>query len=271
MPLLIGWTEKFFIFNFYFIYIHFVFLFPSFFYSTTTFSSAKLRSLFQFRRYFFSRLSATSETEITGFHAYHYPHPPSNRHIPIPTMKIFSTEHCFEYPWEQVSAANWKKYPNEMSTHVIAVDVLRREIDSQSGVLRTERLITCKQAIPSWVLALVGGSDVSYVREVSEVDPRAKTLTLRSVNLTMNTLLSVYETVVYSPNPKDPANSTSFTQEAQITAYASFRRLCNKIEDWSVDRFHQNAKLGKAGFESVLQKVAQKVQEGVFRDEKLAM
>lgn len=185
-------------------------------------------------------------------------------------MKIFSSTHCFHYPWEEVSAANWKKYPNEMSSHVVAVDVLRREIDATSGVLRTERLITCKQAIPGWILVLVGGADVSYVREVSEVDPTSRTVTMRSGNLTMNHLLSVYETVVYSASPEDPENVTVFNQEAQITAYASFRRLCNKIEDWSVDRFHQNALRGKQGFESVLEKVTQKVSEGVFREEKLA-
>ncbi|VVT57212.1 uncharacterized protein SAPINGB_P005590 [Magnusiomyces paraingens] len=182
-------------------------------------------------------------------------------------MKIFSSQHEFGYSWEQVSAANWKKYPNEMSSHVVAVDVLRREIDPKSGVLRTERLITCQQAIPKWILALVGGSNISYVREVSEVDPQSKTLTLRSVNLTMNTLLSVYETVVYSPNPQNPMASTLFNQEARITAYASFKRICNKIEDWSVERFNQNAKLGKAGFDSVLNKIYEKVQEGVFREE----
>lgn len=182
-------------------------------------------------------------------------------------MKIFSSQHEFNYSWEQVSAANWKKYPNEMSTHVVAVDVLRREIDSQTGVLRTERLITCQQAIPRWILALVGGSNVSYVREVSEVDPKTKVLTLRSVNLTMNNLLSVYETVVYSPDPLNPKSSTIFRQEAQITAYASLKRICNKIEDWSVERFNQNAKLGKAGFDSVLNKIYEKVHEGVFREE----
>ncbi|KAA8917034.1 hypothetical protein TRICI_000820 [Trichomonascus ciferrii] len=181
-------------------------------------------------------------------------------------MKIFSNEHLFNYSWEQVSAANWKKYPNEMSTHVVAVDTLRREVDPVTGVLTSERLITCKQAIPRWILSLVGGSDVSYVREVSQVDPKTKTLTLRSVNLTMNHLLSVYEIVTYKPDPKDPLHSTKFEQEAQITAYASFRRLCNKIEDWSVERFHQNAALGKAGFESVLQQVSQKVQDGVFKE-----
>lgn len=181
-------------------------------------------------------------------------------------MKIFSSEHSFDYSWEQVSTANWKKYPNEMSSHVIGVDVLRREVDEQKGVLRSERLITVKQAIPSWITVLVGGRDVSYVREVSEVDLKSRSLTLRSVNLTMNSLLSVYETVRYSPDPTSPKDSTLFTQEARITAYASFRRLCNKIEDWSVERFGSNAQLGRAGFESVLQQVYQKVQDGAFSE-----
>jgi len=181
-------------------------------------------------------------------------------------MKIFSSEHSFNYPWEQVSSANWKKYPNEMSTHVVAVDVLRREVDTETGMLRTERLITCRQAIPKFLLALVGGTNVSYVREVSEVDPKTRNLTLRSVNLTMNHLLSVYEIVSYTPDPSNPSENTLFRQEAQITAYASFRRLCNKIEDWSVQRFNDNAQLGKQGFESVLQQVTQKVQDGVFRE-----
>lgn len=182
-------------------------------------------------------------------------------------MKIFSTQHTFDYSWEQVSTANWKKYPNEVSTHVVAVDVLRREIDQKTGVLRTERLITCQQAIPKWLLAMVGGSNVSYVREVSEVDPKTKTLTLRSVNLTMNNLLSVYETVTYKPDPANPAVCTLFQQEAQITAYATFKRLCNKIEDWSIERFNQNAKLGKLGFDGVLKKIYETVQECGFRDE----
>lgn len=179
-------------------------------------------------------------------------------------MKIFESSHTFSYPWDQVSAANWKKYPNEMSTHVVAVDVLRREVDQATGVLTTERLITVKQAIPSWIMCLVGGSDVSYVREVSQVDAKKKELVLRSINMTMNHLLQVYEIVSYTPNPSSPSKETVFKQEAQITAYASFRRLCNKIEDWSIERFGQNAQLGRAGFESVLEKVTKKVQEGVF-------
>ncbi|KAK9455177.1 PRELI-like family-domain-containing protein [Dipodascopsis uninucleata] len=178
-------------------------------------------------------------------------------------MKFFASQCSFNYPWEHVSASAWRKYPNEMSTHVVAVDVLRREFNPQTGILTTERLITCKQNIPRWLLMIVGGRDTSYVREVSEVDPIKKTLILRSQNLTMNHLLSVQETVMYSPSKTDPTK-TVFDQNARIVAYAAIDRLCNKIEEWSVERFKQNAAIGKLGFELVLKKLADTMPDGIF-------
>ncbi|KAK9452025.1 PRELI-like family-domain-containing protein [Limtongia smithiae] len=178
-------------------------------------------------------------------------------------MKVFSSQHSFDYPWQHVSSSAWQKYPNEMSSHVVAVDVLRREFNHETGILTTERLITVKQPVPRWLLAIVGGRDTSYVREVSEVDPIQKTFTLRSQNLTMNNLLSVQETVSYFPDPNN-TNKTVFDQTARIEAYASIQRLCNKIEDWSVERFRQNAALGRQGFESVLKKLASTVPDGMF-------
>lgn len=168
-------------------------------------------------------------------------------------MRLFENQHVFDYSWEYITAANWKKYPNEVSTHVIAVDVLRRELDSSGKILTSERLITCKQSVPKWVMMLVGGSNVSYIREVSVVNLDKKSLTLRSCNLTGSNLLKVYETVSYVPHPEGPQRRTLFKQEAQITAYATFTKLCNKIEEWSVNRFHENAEKGKKGFDSVLQ------------------
>jgi len=178
-------------------------------------------------------------------------------------MKFFSSQCSFDYPWDHVSASTWRKYPNEMSTHVVAVDVLRREFDKKTGILTTERLITCRQNIPNWLLAVVGGRNISYVREVSEVDPMQKTLTLRSQNLTMCNLLSVQEIVTYSPDRSDPSK-TIFDQQARIVAYAAIQRLCNKIEDWSVERFKQNADIGKIGFEMVLNRLANTVPDGLF-------
>ncbi|ODV85838.1 hypothetical protein CANARDRAFT_7201 [[Candida] arabinofermentans NRRL YB-2248] len=166
-------------------------------------------------------------------------------------MKIFNSTQTFDYPWDHVSAANWQKYPNEVSTHVVAVDVLRREFDPESQKLVTERLITCKQPIPSWLSFIVGGDNKSFIREISTVDRLTKTVVMRSCNMTMCKLLKVYETVTYTQDPLD-LNKTKFEQTAEITAYASLRRLCDRIEDWSVERFGQNASKGKQGFDSVL-------------------
>ncbi|GME72706.1 unnamed protein product [[Candida] boidinii] len=183
-------------------------------------------------------------------------------------MKLFTSNQTFNYPWGQVTAANWQKYPNEYSTQVVAVDVLRREFDDEKGLLTTERLITCKQPIPSWLRMIVGAQECSYVREVSIVDREQQTLVMRSCNLTYNNLLRVYETVIYKPDSNEPNNKTNFKQFAEITAYASFKRICDKLEDWSVERFGQNAKKGKLGFESVLEFLDAKWREsGMLIDE----
>lgn len=167
-------------------------------------------------------------------------------------MKLFESLHFFDYSWEHVTAANWKKYPNELSTHVVSVDVLNREVDPVTNVLRTERLIACKQPIPSWIRVLIGSDEFSYVREISEVDLKNKTLVMKSSNLTMSHLVLVNESVKYTPDVNSPTNRTKFEQEAAITAFLSWSSICNRIEDWSVERFGQNAKIGKKGFELVL-------------------
>ncbi|EMG47439.1 Protein MSF1 [Candida maltosa Xu316] len=186
-------------------------------------------------------------------------------------MKLFESEHFFNYPWDQVTAANWQKYPNELSTHVISVDILNREIinddnnNNNNKILRTERLIGCKQPIPKWLSFIVGGASVSYVREVSEVDLINKVLIMKSMNLTMNNLLLVKETVIYKPDEDLINNRTIFNQSAEITAFASLSKLCDKLEDWSIERFGQNAKTGKLAFESVLNKLTEKWEEnGIF-------
>ena len=90
------------------------------------------------------------------------------------------------------------------------------------------------------------------------------------MNLTLSNLLSVQETVVYAPDPENPHTKTLFKQDAQITAYGAFSRICNAIEDFSVERFGQNAKKGREGFEAVLhmsQKAFRELREGGIRQE----
>jgi hypothetical protein len=83
------------------------------------------------------------------------------------------------------------------------------------------------------------------------------------VNLTGSNIVSVQETVIYSPHPEDPKGRTLFTQDAQITAYGAFSRVCAKVEEWSVERFGQNAQRGRIGFEAVLE-----MSSKAFRDMK---
>ena len=126
--------------------------------------------------------------------------------------------------------------------------------------LRTDRLITCRQNAPDWVQRLLGGGCVSYVHETSYVDPSAKQVTMVSSNLTWSNILNVRETVVYErANPPDSSGSqsqerTRFSQEAQIVALCGgWQKIRTKIEEASVERFAENAKKGKEGFETVLE------------------
>jgi len=178
-------------------------------------------------------------------------------------MKLFSSECTFDYSWEEVSTANWIKYCpwNDKSTHVIAVDTLSRYVDPETGILRTERLITCKQSAPKWLNSLMGGNETSHVFETSYVDPASKKVTMTSSNMTFSNIISVRETVVYRPLS---ATRTQFEQDAKITALCGgWQKIKNAVEDATVCRFSENAKKGKEGFESVLE-----MSRRVFREEK---
>jgi len=178
-------------------------------------------------------------------------------------MKIFSNTCVFDYSWDEVSSANWRKYCpwNDQSTHVIAVDTLSRHVDPDTGILKTERLITCRQNAPKWLLSMMGGDDTSLVYEASYVDPVSKKLTMRSTNLTFSNIINVQETVVYQPHA--PA-ATQFLQEAKITAVCGgWQKIKNAVEEASVSRFKENAAKGQQGFESVLE-----MSRRAFREEK---
>ena len=168
-------------------------------------------------------------------------------------MKIFSSSHEFDFTWEEVSTGNWRKYGpwNNKSTHVIGVDTLSRTLDHETNILRTERLITCKQNTPQWVRSFLGAQETSLVYEVSYVDPAAKKVTMCSQNMTWSELLSVQETVVYTPS-RTPGKTT-FDQQAKIIALCGgWQKIKNTIEDFTAERFKQNAVKGREGFERVL-------------------
>lgn len=78
-----------------------------------------------------------------------------------------------------------------------------------------------------------------------------------STNLTWSNLLSVRETVTYEPDLScsEPGHErTRFSQEARITALCGgWKKIKEKIEEASVERFGDNARKGREGFEMVLE------------------
>jgi len=180
-------------------------------------------------------------------------------------MRIFSSRHEFAYSWEEVSTCNWRKYCpwNDKSDHVIAVDTLSRTLDPATNILRTERLITCKQAAPKWIKSILGSGDESMVYEVSYVDPKAKKVTMCSQNMTWSDVISVQEKVVYTPSLIG-IGKTNFEQSAKIIALCGgWQKIKNTIEEFSVERFRQNAARGREGFERVL-----KISREVFAEQR---
>jgi hypothetical protein len=187
-------------------------------------------------------------------------------------MKLFSARHEYNYSWEEVSTNNWRKYCpwNDKAEHVIGVDVLNRSLDHETGIvsrivfaitlessanippqLRTERLITCKQALPTWLKSFFGSNETSLVYEVSYVNPREKSVTMCSQNLTWSELLSVQETVRYTA--ANTPGKTIFDQTAKVIAMCGgWQKIKNSIEEVTVDRFSKNAAKGREGFERVL-------------------
>lgn len=56
-------------------------------------------------------------------------------------VKVFTTHHTYGYSWEDVTCAFLRKYPNPLSSHVLACDTINRHVDHASGVLVSQRLL----------------------------------------------------------------------------------------------------------------------------------
>ncbi|TYZ61460.1 hypothetical protein PybrP1_004668 [[Pythium] brassicae (nom. inval.)] len=156
------------------------------------------------------------------------------------------TTHTYPFHWDVVTRAFWNKYPNSMLTHVERVDVLDRSVDAR-GCLRSSRLAKVTQAnVPAWAKSVLGSS--SYVFEETVCDPVAKTLELKSTNLSFRSVATVEETCVYSVHPENP-DATLYTAEAKVTAFVPM--LSKKLESFSVSRGAETAAKGIRAVEAI--------------------
>jgi hypothetical protein len=132
-------------------------------------------------------------------------------------VKIFSNSHVFKFDWESVSNVWWQKYPNMHNLTIQAVDTIDREI-TDDGSLVMRRLISASMALPSWVRA-VGFPSTGYVLEESRINPRSREMTVRSVNVAMDSIITIQETCVYTPDEERPTEWTKYEQTAEFTSF----------------------------------------------------
>jgi len=172
-------------------------------------------------------------------------------------MKIWTSEHIFDHPWETVAQAAWRKYPNPITTSVIGTDVVERKVD-QNGVLHTHRLVSSKWYFPKWTQALIGTAHVCYASERSTVDAKDKVMTLKTNNITFGKFISVDEMLMYSPHPSDPSK-TLLRQEATVVVDGV--PLNHYMEDMLTKSISTNANKGRQGLEWVINKINTEVNE----------
>lgn len=168
-------------------------------------------------------------------------------------VKLFQTQHEFKHPWTNVSAAFWRKYPNDQSPHVKEVDTFIRSISSDGNQLSVGRLVRVESSLPGWLSALNVPSSC-YAVETTTVDRSTQTLTIRSRNLTGSSVMVVEEECVYRPSQVND-HHTSYTQSANITSFLPV--FSSKCEQWSLSNFTAKSKVGLDTMEKLCAQVKQ--------------
>uniref|UniRef100_T1J487 PRELI/MSF1 domain-containing protein n=1 Tax=Strigamia maritima TaxID=126957 RepID=T1J487_STRMM len=171
-------------------------------------------------------------------------------------MKIWTSEHTFNHPWETVTQAAWRKYPNPMNPSVIGIDVVDRKVND--GVLSTHRLICTKWGLPNWVNNLTGGDKNCYVSEMSQVDPYNRIMTMESKNVSLSKYVSVDEKLTYSPHPTNN-DCTLLRQEAVVTVKGV--PLKSYLEERVTNSISTNANKGRLAMEWVISMLNTEVHE----------
>jgi len=103
-----------------------------------------------------------------------------------------------------------------------------------------------------WVQKLIGCNKEAYAHEVSVVDPKERLMTMKSVNLTFCSFVSMKEHMSYLPHPDSP-DKTLLRQETLVTVRGV--PLTSYMESLIVNTVDANAAKGKQAIEWVVNTV----------------
>lgn len=182
--------------------------------------------------------------------------------------------------------------------HVEHVDYLSREIDPITGHLHTQRLITCRQPIPSFLASMLTShhrkesTDHTYFLERSVVDPVGRCLQSQSTNLSMRDYVTVKESCIYrihhpheqSQTLEPPTNAVSnvaenaersgttrpmhdhllenvtlFSQHASVQSHSRWSPIREIVEDFCLSRFQSNSVHGRVALQDAITCLCERV------------
>ena len=154
-------------------------------------------------------------------------------------MKMFIQNYTLYYPWDQVTIAHWRKYPNPWSSHVLTSDVLSRYIDAQGQLCSFRLFLKTGSAIPRWGRSFVS-TPHAYIVEESTVDVQHRKMKTITRNITYARLMTIEETQAIEEHPENP-EWTQCTVEARIVSDLGLG-LKNRLEKFGLKRFRENTK-----------------------------
>jgi hypothetical protein len=157
--------------------------------------------------------------------------------------------HTFDHSWEACALASWKKWPNPRRPDVLCVDIINKEFDEETGVLKATRVMMLKGWVPTWLQPLTGNSACFFVEE-SITDPKNKRLILKGRNLTFKNLAELEETCIYT---EDENGRTLFEQEGAVTAYTF--GLARRMEKFCIERFRNASVQGREIMEQTIRRI----------------
>ncbi|XP_048486311.1 protein preli-like [Plutella xylostella] len=157
--------------------------------------------------------------------------------------RYFETSTTFNFSWEQVACAYWKRYPNPESTHVLSEDTCHREV--RDGCLYTKRLLTKTNRVPKWGERFFSAKSVKIIEE-SIVDPKNKVLVTYTRNLGYTKVMSVVERVEYRRAGADTVARRAACIDSQVFGCA------RAIRAFGIERFKNNCHQMVNGFNFVL-------------------
>ncbi|KAF9597394.1 hypothetical protein IFM89_017740 [Coptis chinensis] len=171
-------------------------------------------------------------------------------------VKAYAQEHIYKHPWEIVTSASWRKFTDQETkptlSHILSVDTLNRNLDTQAGKLYTTRAITVNAPGP-WFIRKIIGQNICHCVESTVVDARSKSMQLITRNVSLRKYIEVEEKSWYDPHPENPESWTVCKQETsiKIKPFTALASMAEKVEQKCADRFLQNSVKGREVMERI--------------------